>query len=90
MKTTKGVLLESAMKNVQSETLELLHQESGLTTLHDFQIALLDGDTDGPKKWLQFIVNNKIAFNIFWPDWDNWVKKREKEIAEAETVAFPL
>ncbi len=72
------------MKKIQTNTLSLLKEASGLATLNDFKLALLNGEIESAKRWLQFIVDNKIAFCMISKNWDNWLRLREDEIIQAE------
>ena len=71
------------MGKINTNTLSLLKDASGIATLNDFKTALKNKNVESAKKWLQFIVDNRIAFDMRSKNWDNWLKLRENEINEA-------
>lgn len=72
------------MEKIQTNTLSYLKDVSGLSTLHDFHSALQNGDINSAKKWLQCIVDNKVAFHLLSSGWDKWVLERERTLEEAK------
>jgi hypothetical protein len=51
----------------------------------DFREALKNGDVDLAEKWLNYVVENKLDFPQYLPTWDNWLKDRQEELADAKT-----
>ncbi|MDA3840608.1 MAG: hypothetical protein PF572_06000 [Patescibacteria group bacterium] len=78
------------MSKIETNTLSALKDVSGLATLNDFKTALKNKEFEAAEKWLQFVVDNKVAFCKISRKWDNWILKREKEIEEAKFTSFPF
>ena len=72
------------MKKINTNTLSFLRDASGLATLNDFKKALQNKDVESAKKWLQYIVDNRVAFEMISKNWDNWLRLRENEILKVE------
>jgi len=50
----------------------------------DFQSALKEGKIELAEEWLDYIVENKLSFPQYLSNWDNWLKDRQDELAEAK------
>jgi len=72
------------MKKIRTNTLDILKNATGLSTLRDFENALLKGNIDSAENWLQYIVDNRTAFHLLSSGWDSWVRARELEIIKAK------
>ncbi len=72
------------MARTKEEAQNELFEKFGLRKTSDFQNALLEGKIRIAEAWLQYIVDNRIAFPQYKLTWSSWLRDREYEIAEAK------
>ena len=72
------------MGRTKQEAQDELEKRFGIRKTSNFQDALNNGKIKNAQEWLQYIVDNKIAFPQYKMSWDSWLSDRENELANAK------
>lgn len=75
--------LEKMSHRTKEEAQAELKEKFGFADTKGFRSAL-QNDVEVAEKWLNYIVENKLSFPQYLATWDNWLKDRQRELAEAK------
>lgn len=83
----KKLAAEGVLENIEHRSKEAAQAELikkfGFANTKGFREAL-QNDIETATKWLNYIVANKLRFPQYLATWDNWLKDRQRELAEAK------
>lgn len=75
--------LEKMEHRTKEEAQAELRQMFGFYDTRGFRDVLKQGKFELAEKWLDHIVDNKLRFPQYLATWDNWIRDRQRELAEA-------
>lgn len=76
--------LENFKPRKKEDARKELFEKFGIRDTAGFRNVLADGKIELAREWLQYIVGHKNDFPQYLPNWDNWLRDRQKEIENAE------
>ena len=75
--------LEKMEHRSKEEAQHELIEKFNMRKTSDFQLALKQGKIELAEQWLNYIVENKLSFPQYLSTWNNWLRDRQDELAEA-------
>jgi len=75
--------VETPEKRTKEQAQQELIEKFGMRKTSDFQSALQQGKIELAEQWLNYIVENKLSFPQYLSTWNNWLRDRQDELAEA-------
>jgi hypothetical protein len=77
-------LLEKMEPRTKEQAQAELQEKFGFCDTKGFRRALEQGELAKAEEWLDYIVANKLRFPQYLATWDNWLRDRRQELAEAK------
>ncbi|PIZ98448.1 MAG: hypothetical protein COX77_04445 [Candidatus Komeilibacteria bacterium CG_4_10_14_0_2_um_filter_37_10] len=65
-------------------TFEELQDKFGFVDTKGFRNALELGKISQAEEWLNYVIENKIHFPHYLPNWDRWLGDRQQELKDAK------
>lgn len=88
LKIYKQLKSDGVLERMEPRTKEQaqaeLREKFGFFDTKGFRNALKQGDVSKAERWLNYIMENKLRFPQYLATWDNWLRDRRQELAEAK------